>query len=535
VYTLQPGHRLKRVPGGFQRIDAAGHVLQDLPGARFRSELAAKPLAGWIALSSWMNQRRAAVRSFSARWQVPVAPRTDSGQTIFLFSAIADPSHEHLVQAVLQWGPPRVGAAGSWSVSSWYVEPAGIAIRTAPVAARPGEWLTSRISVQGKSPARRTYICELLGKPGTTLIVPETPELSWYALALEAYDVGHRSDYPNQRSLRFTSVGLQIAPPSPRIRWFPTTRSNAFGETMTMTESGGAAAATVDFGKTAPSPGAASRPAGGGRPPGTPPPARPRRTIVQMILGSGIVFVLSLVLLFVSAAAIEWYWPKETFKLYAGSLLAAEIALPALLAGIMAKGQLFGILIDDRNRMSLGRFQTLLWSLLILSSYFTMAIWNARVGGTLPKMPTDLWLLLGITNGSAVVGAFALNSKRRFTHAVVTSQSTGEEVPAEVAATKQSMLDIRDNPKDASWTDLFFGEEASNKDTVDISRLQQFTFTLILLFVFGGRVLDRLMGVGATQALDMPDLDPSAIELLGFSNAFYLAAKPAAKPPATPT
>ena len=39
-----------------------------------------------------------------------------------------------------------------------------------------------------------------------------------------------------------------------------------------------------------------------------------------------------------------------------------------------------GILIDDRNRVSLSRFQWVVWLLLILGSYFTEMIWNISQG-----------------------------------------------------------------------------------------------------------------------------------------------------------
>lgn len=301
---------------------------------------------------------------------------------------------------------------------------------------------------------------------------------------------------------------------------------------MTMTDPGGAAAPlTADMSKATPAP-APPRAADSGTPLADP----EHRRVLRKALGNGYLFGLSILLLFATAGAIEIYGTQESFKLYCG-LLFLEIALPAFVAGLIAKGRVLGVLIDDRNRMSLGRFQVFSWSLFILASYFAMAIWNSRFGGKLPQVPENLWILLGITNASAVAGAMVLNPKRRYTQAVAQSQSAaaddpGNATPPPAPAIHQSLLDVKERPSHANWTDLFFGEEASNKDTVDVSRLQQFAFTLILLFVFAGKVFDRLATAGP-GVLDMPDLDSSALGLLGFSNVSYLAAKQAAKPAVT--
>jgi hypothetical protein len=524
VHTLKPWHRLKRTPHGFQTLDAAGHVLRDVPAASFRSDLGAQPLAGRVALASWTNTGGEAWESFRCSWRVPPPPRTDSGQTIFLFSAIGSSGQERILQPVLQWRSPQLGAEAGWSIASWYVEPTGVALHTASIAVQPGEPLTALITVQG--PGRRTFSCEFDGKSGTRLVVPDLPDLTWFAMALEAYGVSRRTDYPDTRQTRFTSVTLQFAASAPRVAWRPAKRTNAFGETMTVTENSGTAAQmAANYGKTPPGQTAS--------PDATAKKTAPRiRPLVQRILGSWVVFLVALVALFVTAVELEWHGTEQSFQTYA-ILLFALVALPPFLAGIIAKGALFGVLIDDRNRMSLGRFQVLCWFLLIMGSYFLMAIWNAHHGGHLPGVPNDLWALLGITNGSAVAGSMVLNPKRRLTQ-VVAQGKTDDSVTPDPDDAKQSVLHVRDTPAKASWTDLFFGEEESNKDTVDVSRLQQFTFTIILLFVFAGKVLDKLTGMTGGQ-LDMPDLDPSALGLLGITNISYLASKGAAKPPVAPT
>ena len=40
----------------------------------------------------------------------------------------------------------------------------------------------------------------------------------------------------------------------------------------------------------------------------------------------------------------------------------------------LATGDIRGVLIDDRNQMSLSRFQLVSWTLIIISAYFTLSL-----------------------------------------------------------------------------------------------------------------------------------------------------------------
>ena len=43
-----------------------------------------------------------------------------------------------------------------------------------------------------------------------------------------------------------------------------------------------------------------------------------------------------------------------------------------LLIGVLIKGNIFGVLIDSRGKMSLSRFQLSVWSWLIISTFFAV-------------------------------------------------------------------------------------------------------------------------------------------------------------------
>jgi hypothetical protein len=77
-----------------------------------------------------------------------------------------------------------------------------------------------------------------------------------------------------------------------------------------------------------------------------------------------------------------------------------------------------GILIDDRNKLSLARFQMALWTFLILSGFLAAAIGNVRAGAARPldiTIPQAVWLLMGISTTSLVGAPMILSTKRATT------------------------------------------------------------------------------------------------------------------------
>src|SRR5205085_3845839 len=56
-------------------------------------------------------------------------------------------------------------------------------------------------------------------------------------------------------------------------------------------------------------------------------------------------------------------------------IMAALLILFMFVLGDGISGRPLGILIDQRNRMSLSRFQMILWTIVVLSGWITAAIW----------------------------------------------------------------------------------------------------------------------------------------------------------------
>jgi len=104
-----------------------------------------------------------------------------------------------------------------------------------------------------------------------------------------------------------------------------------------------------------------------------------------------------------SPAWVQWQFVIVEFLL---------IAL-CIVAGLMVNaGRVDGILIDDRNRISLSRFQWVVWLVLILGAYFLESIWNTSQNLAFPVIQTQLLALLGISGGTAVVSNLISENKK---------------------------------------------------------------------------------------------------------------------------
>jgi hypothetical protein len=228
--------------------------------------------------------------------------------------------------------------------------------------------------------------------------------------------------------------------------------------------------------------------------------------------------------------SIAWQWTVST----------ALIFFLFLLTSYSVRGQWFGMLIDQRNRVSLSRTQWVAWTVLLIGAIWSLSLWNIGFGYNaqqepFPKMMYDFWILLGIVNISAIANVLVLQTKA--TGLPITTASVNTRPPniAPMAVTEIGQLDARTTPREASWIDLFIGEETSNRATVDVSRLQQFIITLLLLVFYAfnlGSVMSNLSG----HVENLPTVGNTFLGLLAISHAGYLAVKSLPKvPPAPPS
>ncbi|MGD0721444.1 MAG: hypothetical protein ABR970_10435 [Roseiarcus sp.] len=266
------------------------------------------------------------------------------------------------------------------------------------------------------------------------------------------------------------------------------------------------------------------------------------------------------------------------------AVTATLVALCAL-AGYLVNSRIDGILIDDRNRLSLSRLQWVAWFVVLISGYFTESIvnvvvhWGATATPTdpFPTIPPELLGLIGIASASPVASNMIVVNKKQASpgldaqdaqnaqaaqpaqpaqnaqaapnaaaaqdpQAAENAQATqapqpGAAPPAtqpmasDDTPTRQGAMDANKTTDEASWADLYLGEEVANRYVVDISRLQNLVFTVLLIGIYTGGLWVKLAEVPKDGFASLPEVGQSFVWLLGVSHAAYLTAKATPKSP----
>jgi Neprosin/Neprosin activation peptide len=225
--------------------------------------------------------------------------------------------------------------------------------------------------------------------------------------------------------------------------------------------------------------------------------------------------------------------------------LAVEATLLGLcvLSGYAVNKRPDGILIDEENRISLGRIQWVAWFVILMGGFFTESIWNISLGQSFPTIQKELLELLGIVTGSAVTGSLIVDSKKNATNAPPPPINPQIGTP-----TQKGAIDCNVDPVEASWADLYLGDEVATRNVVDVSRLQKLVVTVLLVMTYVELLWGKLGGIlnaGAGAAggktastivghfASMPNVDSNFLWLLGISHAAYLAYKATPKTPSS--
>jgi hypothetical protein len=200
-----------------------------------------------------------------------------------------------------------------------------------------------------------------------------------------------------------------------------------------------------------------------------------------------------------------------------------------------------GAFIDSKNKISLSRFQMTLWTVLIVSAYLTAVMLNINRGQPDPTaiaLDATLWMLMGISTTSLVGSPLIESSKKKAANTPdgpppaegrtfeLLSQQGVDKDKVDV----EGQLIVNKRPEDASWGDLFRGEEVSNAAHLDLGKIQMFYFTLITALAYGMAVAEmfRTTPVGIEG---FPGLSSGIVALLGISHTGYLANKAVTRNP----
>jgi hypothetical protein len=251
-------------------------------------------------------------------------------------------------------------------------------------------------------------------------------------------------------------------------------------------------------------------------------------------------FVVAVVLLslgslyfFKLTTAANWLW-----------ILIILVVFFAFL-GHLIKGRWDGILIDERNQMSLSRFQMVMWTLILLSAFFAIGlsrISNPALDANLALdigVPEQLWALIGVSTISLVGSPLILSRKKlQFPdkNKLITKVNNDTKTITQKLAEKD-MVAIgtvckRNSSSKASFYDIFTGDEIADCSYVNLAKIQMFFFTIIIGVVYCVLLLDLMTKPGNPVITGLPPLSDGLVALLAISHGGYLTEKAV---PSTPT
>jgi hypothetical protein len=210
----------------------------------------------------------------------------------------------------------------------------------------------------------------------------------------------------------------------------------------------------------------------------------------------------------------------------------ALLFLFILVAGNAVLGVWRGMLIDDRNVISLSRLQMVLWTTVVLSAFLTAALWNISLGIDEPLsigLPTELWVLMGISTTSLVGSPLILSSKKGgqtnhsdYEQTLTLLKAQGDRAD-DVEA--KGLLIANTKPSKARWSDALTGDETVNGAHLDLAKVQMLFFTLIVVLAYAVAIGRLFGGDDAGGVAAFPTLDDGLLTLIGISHAGYLTSK----------
>lgn len=315
-----------------------------------------------------------------------------------------------------------------------------------------------------------------------------------------------------------------------------------------------------------------------------------------LILALTVAVIVIVVMLLGFTISPFWLW-----LIFIGVMAVLLMAL-----GLRVKGRVLGVLIDSRNRISLARLQTTLWTGLILAAFLAIALPRALPEGVSENrtieqplnivIPTELLAALGLSAASLAGASFIKSNKasketglvNELQHKVTTAQAEVstrqrelsqltnevsakwsalkaekqelakaelqqqrlrdevEQARAELVKAEQNLqanqqhlqvlvelprsgaIKINARPAEASLLDLFMGDEIGNFDQVDLSKVQMFAITLVILVTYSAALYNLLLDPGAVfnpVGVSLPALSASISTLLAISHGGYLVVK----------
>lgn len=207
------------------------------------------------------------------------------------------------------------------------------------------------------------------------------------------------------------------------------------------------------------------------------------------------------------------------------------IFLFVIVVGAGVTKRTLGVLIDTRNKISLSQFQMVLWTWILLSGFAGIVAVRLVAGVEDPLGVTwdeRLWGLLGISVGSAVASGAVSNVKKGKEPAPAALAAAVARLPVNVqqqGIRREGLLVTNATPKDASFWDMFRGEEPANYSLLDIGKVQMFVFTMVAALAYAVALFQLVGSSSAEDLRAMPRLSEGLVFILGISHVGYLGNK----------
>lgn len=265
------------------------------------------------------------------------------------------------------------------------------------------------------------------------------------------------------------------------------------------------------------------------QPPDPPTPLTAKKKDLKKPIGTywtGILVVFFTVLMIILAWNLQGYGGGQNYLAVMGSMIAIIITL-----GFGISGRWDGILVTDRNLISLSRFQMIVWTVIILGAYLTAVIGRIKTkdyeNAMSISLDKTLWGLLGISTASLIGTPMLQTSKMQETPnqaAVISTAEKNNETVAAVSGNAQGVLYANTSIQDAAFSDMFEGDEVGNTSYIDPAKLQMFFFTVITALSYSME-LYQWISHHSYRTQNFPLVSSSLIAILGISHAGYLANK----------
>jgi len=266
VHFIEPGTELRVSDDGrLQKIESAtGNMLQDFGPVTITTDpihnngfsrafdnVVPKAVNGWAAYTYWSNPTTTKpVTSFTTKWTVPAAPKTEGAQTIFLFNGMQDgtSASSYIIQPVLQWGESAAGGGKYWAITNWYVSSANAFYGTLETVTA-GTSITGVMTETGATGSNYNYKSVFTGYPtASSITASNVPEAYWLAETLEVYSVSKAAQYPDATSMAFSGIDILEGTTNPSITWTPVAATgSALPKAVVTSGSSSNGTVTIDF------------------------------------------------------------------------------------------------------------------------------------------------------------------------------------------------------------------------------------------------------------------------------------------------